>query len=125
MLRTKQPSTFSKIKGHKHNIFSLRIGQDKMGKSVLTSPQHQYRLLHHNHCQWRDLNSQPLHYKPSALNIELTSSKAIAGKELSLSSRCIASLYIYHCSTVVDVSSEKYSGSTGHKNSWYQQRNFQ
>ena len=68
---------------------------------------------------------QPLGYKPSALAIELTSSKAIAGKELSLSSWCIASLYIYHCSTVADFSSEKYSGSTGHRNSWYQQRNFQ
>ena len=31
-----------------------------------------------------------------------------------------ASLYIYHFSTVPDFSSEKYSGSTGHKNSWYQ-----
>ena len=37
---------------------------------------------------------QPLGYKPSALAIELTSSKAIAGKELSLSSWCIAS-FIY------------------------------
>ena len=51
-------------------------------------------------------------YKPSALAIELYSSKAIAGKELSLSSWCIASLYIYHFSTVNDFSSEKYSGST-------------
>ena len=63
-----------------------------------------------------------LDYKPSALAIELYSSKAIAGKELSLSSWCIASLYIYHFSTVIDFSSEKYSGSTGHRNSWYQQR---
>ena len=30
------------------------------------------------------------------------------------------SLYIYHFSTVIDFSSEKYSGSTGHRNSWYQ-----
>ena len=37
-------------------------------------------------------------YKPSALAIELNSSKAIAVKELSLSSWCIASLYIYHLS---------------------------
>ena len=51
-------------------------------------------------------------YQPSALAIELNSSEAIAGKELSLSSWCIASLYIYHFSTVVDFSSEKYSGST-------------
>ena len=57
-------------------------------------------------------------FLPSALAIELTSSKAIAGKELSLSSWCIASLYIYHSSTVIDFSSEKYSGSTGHRNSW-------
>ena len=51
-------------------------------------------------------------YRPSALAIELTSSKAIAGKELSLSSWCITSLYIYHCSAVVDFSSEEYSAST-------------
>ena len=50
----------------------------------------------------------------------LTSSKATAGKELSLSSWYIASLYIYHFSTVVDFSSEKYSGSTRYRNSWYQ-----
>ena len=37
----------------------------------------------------------------------------------------ILSLYIYHFSTVIDFSSEKYSGSTGHRNSWYQQRNLQ
>ena len=43
-----------------------------------------------------ETNSQPLDYKPSALAIEVYSSKAIAGKELSLSSWCIASLYIYH-----------------------------
>ena len=40
-------------------------------------------------------------YKPNALAIELNSSKAISGKELSLSSWCIASLYIYHFLTVV------------------------
>ena len=66
------------------------------------------------------MNSQPLGYKPSALAIELNSSKPIAGKELILSSWCIASLSIYHFSIVVDFSSEKYSGSTGHRNSWYQ-----
>ena len=76
-------------------------------------------------CRLWDSNSQPVGYKPGALAIELTSSKAIAGKELSLSSWCIASLYIYHFSTVIDFSSEKYSGSTGHRNSWYQQRNLQ
>ena len=48
------------------------------------------------------LNSQPLRYKLSALAIELNSSKAIAGKELSLPSWCIASIYIYHFSAVVD-----------------------
>ena len=45
---------------------------------------------------------QPLDQKASALAIELYSSNAIAGKELSLSSWCIASLYIYHFSTVID-----------------------
>ena len=38
---------------------------------------------------------------------------------LSLSSWCIASLYINHFSTVIDFSSEKHSGSTGHRKSWY------
>ena len=41
-----------------------------------------------------DSNWQPLDYKSSALAIELYSSKAITGKELSLSSWCIASFYI-------------------------------
>ena len=39
-----------------------------------------------------DSNSQPLCYKPSALPIELNSSKASAWKELSLSSGVL-----YHC----------------------------
>ena len=29
-------------------------------------------------------------------------------------------IFFYHFSTVIDFSSEKYSGSTGHRNSWYQ-----
>ena len=62
--------------------------------------------------RWWYLNSQPLGYKPSALAIELNSSKVIAGKESSWFSWCIASLYVYQ--PVVDFSSEKYSGSTGH-----------
>ena len=32
----------------------------------------------------------------------------------------LTSLYIYYFSTEIDFSSEKYSGSTGHRNSWYQ-----
>ena len=60
-----------------------------------------------------------LDYKSNALATELYSSKAIAGKELSLSSWCIASLYIYHFSTVADFSSEKYSASPGHRNGWH------
>ena len=67
----------------------------------------------------RTHNPSILH-KPSALAIEVYSSKSIVGKELSLSRWCIASLYIYHFSTVADFSSEKYSNSTGHRNSWYQ-----
>ena len=63
---------------------------------------------------------QSLDYKPRAVAIELYSSKAIPGKELSLSSWVIASLYICHFSTVIDFWSEKYSGSTGQRNSWYQ-----
>ena len=46
-----------------------------------------------NNLRWV-LNSQPLDYKPSALSIGLNSSIAIAGNMLSLSSWCIASLYI-------------------------------
>ena len=53
-------------------------------------------------------NRNPLDYKHSALAIELYSSKAIAGKELNLSSWCTASLYIYHFSTVIDFSYDKY-----------------
>ena len=37
----------------------------------------------------------------------------------------ISSLHIYHFSTVIDFSSKKYSGSTGHRNPLYQQRNLQ
>ena len=55
--------------------------------------------------------------KPSDIAIDLYSSKAITGKELSLSSGCFASLYIYHFSTVIDFLSEKYSGSIRHRNS--------
>ena len=46
----------------------------------------------------------------------MRSSIAVAGKELSLSSWCIASSYIYHFSNVDDFSSEKNSGSTEHRN---------
>ena len=59
-----------------------------------------------------------LHYKPSALAIELYSSKAIAGKEFIQWVYCIT--IFYHFLTVIDFSSEKYSGSTGSRNSWYQ-----
>ena len=65
-----------------------------------------------------ELGTPGLH--TSAVAIKLYSSKAIVGKEVSLSSWCIASLYIYHFSTVIDFSSEKYSGSTGHRNSFHQ-----
>ena len=64
-------------------------------------------------------NSQHLGSKPSALAIVLNSSIAIAGKDSSLSVGILYH-YVYHFSTAVDFSSEKYSGSTGHKNSCYQ-----
>ena len=54
------------------------------------------------------LEPKTLDYKPSALAIGLYSSKAIAGKELSLSSQCIALLFFNHFSTVIDFSSRKY-----------------
>ena len=40
--------------------------------------------------------------------------------EGGISNQSNQSLYIYHFSTVIGFSSEKYSGSTGHRNSWYQ-----
>ena len=58
----------------------------------------------------------------SAIQLNL---HAIARRELSLSSWCIASLYIHNFSTAIDFSFEKYSGSTGHRISWYQLRNLQ
>ena len=66
-----------------------------------------------------DGDGEPRTHKPwirnfSALAIELYSSKAIAGKELSSCSWCIVSLYIYHFTTLIDISSKKYCGSTGH-----------
>ena len=70
------------------------------------------REIYSEDADGEDSNSQLLDYKPSALAIELYSSKAIAGKELSLSSWCIASLYIYRFSTVIDFSSGKYSGTS-------------
>ena len=45
----------------------------------------------------------------------LNSSKAGAGKDMSLSRWCSASLYIYHLSFVIDFSSEKHIVSTGHR----------
>ena len=71
-----------------------------------------------------DWNSQRLGYKSSALAVELNDSKPSSGKELSLSRWCIESLYIYHFSSVIDFSSEKHIGSTGHRYSWYQQRRY-
>ena len=44
---------------------------------------------------------------PVLFPLSYKSSKAISLKELSLSSWCIASLYIYHFSTVIDFSSKK------------------
>ena len=52
--------------------------------------------------------------------LSLSYTAQLLRSELSLSSWCIASLYIYNFSTVIDFSSEKYSGSTGHRNSSYQ-----
>ena len=53
--------------------------------------------------------------------LSYTAQFATAGRELSLFSCCIASLYIHNFSTAIDFSSEEDSGSTGHRNSWYQQ----
>ena len=47
-----------------------------------------------------ETQTQPLGYKPRALAIELTSSKAIAGKELSLSSWCHYQINLYQNWTI-------------------------
>ena len=52
-----------------------------------------------------DANDGTRTRNPLVINRVLNSSKAIAGKELSLASWYIASLYIYHFSAVVDFSS--------------------
>ena len=65
-----------------------------------------------------------LEKNPSALATELNSSKAIAGKDSSLSVGVLHH-HVYHFSTVVDFSSKKYSGSTAHRNPWYQSKNLQ
>ena len=124
------------IAGKELRLSSWRIGSlyiyrcstvvDFSSEKYSSSTRHRnswyYQRNFQSGCWWWDSKSQPLGYKPSAPAIELTSSKAIPGKELSVSSWCIASLYIYHCLTVVDF---RYSGSTGHRNSWYQKKNFQ
>ena len=50
-----------------------------------------------------DVDRETLGYKPSALAIELNSSKDTAEKELTLSSCCIAALYIYHFSAALTI----------------------
>ena len=46
-------------------------------------------------CRWGDLNWEPVGYKPSALAIELNSSKAGAGKELNLYRYGVLHNYIF------------------------------
>ena len=58
----------------------------------------------------------PLNNSNTSFSVDINSpSKSLKGVLL-----IIISLYIYPFSTVIDFSSEKYSGSTGHRNSWYQ-----
>ena len=49
-------------------------------------------------------------------------SLAVVRRETTIQSaeQLCSFIYICHFSTVIDFSSEKYSGSTGHRNSWYQ-----
>ena len=63
-----------------------------------------------------------LEFASPGLQTQCSSQRAVQLKSycwegVGLSSWCIASLYIYHFSTLIDFSSEKYSGSTGHRNS--------
>ena len=64
-------------------------------------------------------------YKLSALAIELTSSKAIAGKKLSLSSFGVLHHYIFIIAQLWLTSHPRNTVVLLHRNSWYQQRNFQ
>ena len=89
------------------------------------SPQQIQNSLRQNQIERGNADGETRTCNSWITNSVLYSSEAIAGKEFSLSSWCIASLYIYHFSTVIDFSSEKYRGSTGHRNSWYQWRNLQ
>ena len=41
--QNKSTKYFLNIKGHTHDIFSQRTGQDKTGNSVSTGPRHQCR----------------------------------------------------------------------------------
>ena len=59
--------------------------------------------------------------KHSTPRLELLSAHIVARLFVSIKKALasLISLYIYHFSAVIDFSSEKYSGSTGHTNSWY------
>ena len=85
-----------------------------------TRPSGTSREIYSEHVDDESLTWNPLITSPNVLAIELYSSKTIAGKESSLSSWCIASLYIYHFSTPVDFSSKKNSWPTGHRTFQYQ-----
>ena len=54
----------------------------------------------------------------------LTAGKARTQRESSLSRCCTVSLLFYHIASVIDLSSEKYICSTGHKNCWYMRNEF-
>ena len=56
---------------------------------------------------------------PMLYPLSYTAQNTNAGKDLNLASWCNASSYIHHFSTVIDFKSEKYSGLTGQRNSWY------
>ena len=65
-------------------------------------------MIQDTSCRWCDRNLQPLG----------------CWEGVEFTSWCIDSLCIYQFSIVIDFSSEKYSGSTGNKNCWYQWRKF-
>ena len=59
-------------------------------------------------------------YEDSSFQLFLQSDQAgwdNSAKKLKNRNNLVVSLYVYQFSTVVDFSSEKYSGSTGHRNS--------
>ena len=75
------------------------------------------RLIDSEDDNGETLNCDRVITNPMLYPLSYTAQFATAGRDLSLSSWCIASLYIHNFSIAIDFSSEEDSGSTGHRNS--------